>query len=202
MTNTRAIWLRSGAFLTPLLSPHLRLFNLTGHWPLFPRHLPPEPPSAGTSGVRSCADLPPLAIAGEPIAEFPMNSRVLFCIFVHFRLPPPVHGASGSRAPAQRLPKIERGPIMATKPSLIYHRRVDSDGQIAPFLENHSLPTVPCHRPLVVMSRSARGDRRRGRSVCQFVGSESQCLSFLFLSFPVASVKIGSSSLVFGHCNF
>ncbi len=61
---------------------------------------------------------------------------------------------------------------------------------------------VPRLKCLVVMSRRARGDRRRGRSVCQLVGSESQCLSFPFLSFPVASVKMGSSSLVFGHCNF
>src|SRR5271165_4047227 len=37
--------------------------------------------------------------------RLPMNSRVPLCIFVHFRLPPPVHGASGSRAPAQRLYK-------------------------------------------------------------------------------------------------
>ena len=70
------------------------------------------------------------------------------------------------------LPKIERGPIMATKPYLILHRRDDSDGQIARFLENDSPPTVPCHRLLVVMPRRAMGDRRRGRSVCQLVGSE------------------------------
>src|SRR5208337_1008141 len=35
----------------------------TDHWPLFSRHSPPEPPPAGTSGVRSCADLAPLATA-------------------------------------------------------------------------------------------------------------------------------------------
>ncbi len=69
---------------------------------------------------------------------------------------------------------------MATKPYLIIHRRGDSDGQIAPFLEAHSPPTVPCHRTLVVMPRRARGDRRRGRSLCQLVGSEYQCLSLRF----------------------
>ena len=132
-------------------------------------HLPPS--VHGASGSRA------------PAQRFPMNSRVLFCIFVHFHLPPPVHGASGSRAPAQRLPKIERGPIMATKPYLIFliiHRRGDSDGQIAPFLEAHSPPAVPCHRPLVVMSSRARSDRRRGRSLCQLVGSEKQCQSCFF----------------------
>ena len=34
-----------------------------------------------------------------------MNSRALFCNFVHFHLPSPVHGASGSRAPAQEVVK-------------------------------------------------------------------------------------------------
>ena len=42
--------------------------------------------------------------------------------------------------------------------------------------------------------------RRRRLTVRAY--PDSQCLSFLFLSFPVASVKMGSSSLVFGHCNF
>ena len=40
--------------------------------------------------------------------------------------------------------------------------------------------TVPCHRPLVVMSRRARSDRRGGRLLCQLVGSEKQCLSCFF----------------------
>ncbi len=171
-TNTRAIWLRFGAFLTPLLSPHLRLFNLTGHWPLFPRHLPPEPPSAGTSGVRSCADLPPLAIAGEPTAEFPMNSRVLFCIFVHFRLPPPVHGASGSRAPAQRLPKTELGPISTSAPSIsLFTEPGDSCGQINPFSPTRRRPTVD-------YSLVAGGAQRHQFQACLPYGHHAQCRSF------------------------
>ncbi len=40
--------------------------------------------------------------------EFPMNSRALFYNFVHFHLPPPVHGASGNREPARRLSKTLR----------------------------------------------------------------------------------------------
>jgi len=44
--------------------------------------------------------------------SFPRNSRVQFCIFVHFRLPPPVHGASGSRAPAERLYKTNFSPTL------------------------------------------------------------------------------------------
>src|SRR5208337_1283591 len=58
----RANWLRFGAFL----SPPTRALRL---------HLPPaichysEPPTAGTSGVASCADTPPLAIAGKPIGR-------------------------------------------------------------------------------------------------------------------------------------
>jgi len=35
--------------------------------------------------------------------SFPMDFRVLFCICVHYPMSPPVHGASGSRIPAQRL---------------------------------------------------------------------------------------------------
>ena len=170
--NTRAIWLRSGAFLTPLLSPNLPLFNLTGHWPLFPRHLPPEPPSAGTSGVRSCADLPPLAIAGEPTAEFPMNSRVLFCIFVHFRLPTPVHGASGSRAPAQRLPKTELGPISTSAPSISFFTEPgDSCGQINPFSPTRRHPTID-------YSLVAGDAQRHQLQACLPHGHHAQCLFF------------------------
>ena len=96
----------------------------TGHCPLPTGH---PPPTAGPA-VASRAQTFPRWLLPLTHRRIPMNSRILFCIFVHFRLPPPVHGASGSRAPAQRLPKIERGPIMATKPSLIFHRRDDSDG--------------------------------------------------------------------------
>ena len=44
--------------------------------------------------------------------RLPMNSRVPLCIFVHFRLPPPVHGASGSRAAAPRLYKTNLSPVL------------------------------------------------------------------------------------------
>ena len=82
--------------------------------------------------------------------------------------------------------KDRTGPIMATRPYLLIHQRGDSDGQIARFLESNSPPTVPCLRPLVVISRRARSDRRRGLSVCQLVGSEQQCPSLLFsLSSPL-----------------
>src|SRR5271166_5993646 len=41
-----------------------------------------------------------------------MNSRVSFCVFVHFYLPPPVPGASGSRTPARRLYKTNFSPVV------------------------------------------------------------------------------------------
>ena len=44
--------------------------------------------------------------------SFPMNSRVLFCFSVHLRLSPPVHGASGSRAPARGLYKTNFSPVL------------------------------------------------------------------------------------------
>src|SRR5208337_1609182 len=55
-TNTRAIWLCFGAFLSPPAS------SLQFHWPLATDHHSPVPrstPHAGTSGVRSCVDPPP-----------------------------------------------------------------------------------------------------------------------------------------------
>jgi hypothetical protein len=61
-----------------------------------------------------------------------------------------------------RIPKTERGPISPTKPSLILHRRGDSDGQITPFLETHPLSHVIRHRPLIVLSLVASGSRRPG----------------------------------------
>ena len=62
--------------------------------------------------LRSRARRSALAARGPAsLNEFPMNSRVLFYIFVHFRLPPPVHGAAGSWATAQRLSKfVHTGP--------------------------------------------------------------------------------------------
>ena len=175
--NTRAIWLRSSAFLTPLLSPNLPLFNLTGHWPLFPRHLPPEPPSAGTSGVRSCADLPSLAIAGEPTAEFPMNSRVLFCIFVHFRLPPPVHGASGSRAPAQRLPKTELGPISTSTPLSHY-----SPNQAIPAGKSIHSPLLAAAQPLTILSWPEALNATSSRRACRMAITRNTS-PFMFVSY-------------------
>ena len=57
VTNARSIWLRFGAFL----SPPARFLRI--HWPLYfpPRSRPTL--HAPTSGVRSCADPPPLATA-------------------------------------------------------------------------------------------------------------------------------------------
>ena len=71
--------------------------------------------SRPTSGIRSCRKPSPASYCLTPTAEFPMNSRGLFCIFVHFRLQP-VHGPSVSRAPAQWLAKTERGPILRSGP--------------------------------------------------------------------------------------
>ena len=53
---------------------------------------------------RTDAERHPSASATRGLAshtEFPMNSRALSCNFVHFHPPPPVHGASGSRALAE-----------------------------------------------------------------------------------------------------
>ncbi len=62
--------------------------------------------------------------------RIPTNSRVLFRVFVHFRLPPPVHGASGSRAPAHRLTRNERGPIRPIRTSIsLFTERRSSCGQ-------------------------------------------------------------------------
>ncbi len=44
----------------------------TSHSPLAPRSTPHAPPSAGTSGVRSCADPPPLATL-TPTAALPRD---------------------------------------------------------------------------------------------------------------------------------
>ncbi len=77
------------------------------------------------------------------IAILPMNYRVSFCIFVHFYLPPPVHEASGIRAPAQRLPKTERALISTSGPSIsLFTEPGDSCGQINPFLPTRRRPTV------------------------------------------------------------
>ena len=62
----------------------------------------------------SIFDCPLLCWLGQRIGKlsedtlrwFSRNSRVLFCICVHFRLPPTVHGPSGSRAPARRLTRF------------------------------------------------------------------------------------------------
>jgi hypothetical protein len=59
-TNDRAIWLCFGAFLSPP-APCLRLHRPQAtipplHAPRSTLHARPAPPSAGTSGVRSCGD--------------------------------------------------------------------------------------------------------------------------------------------------
>ena len=59
-----------GAFLSPPAPP----FGFTDDWPLSSRPTLHAPPSAGTSGVRSCADLPPLATL-TPIAALPKTER-------------------------------------------------------------------------------------------------------------------------------
>ena|SRR5208337_2654035 len=66
-TNTRAIWLRSCAFLTPLLSPPIRSLQFhwptaTGYRPLFSRHspLPPRSPPSQRAQVMHSVDPPPL----------------------------------------------------------------------------------------------------------------------------------------------
>jgi hypothetical protein len=66
-TNTRAIWLRSDAFLSPT-APSLQI-----HCSLATGRSPPEPPSAGTSEVRSCADLPRLL--SDTVPALPTTER-------------------------------------------------------------------------------------------------------------------------------
>jgi hypothetical protein len=76
MINTTSNWLRFGAFLS-LSGPSLRI-----HWLLTTVHVPlaailslhalrPTSSSAGTSGVRSCANSPPLATT----CHRPLNSQ-------------------------------------------------------------------------------------------------------------------------------
>ncbi len=66
-TNTRAIWLCSDAFLSPT-APSLQI-----HCSLATGRSPPEPPSAGTSEVRSCADLPRLL--SDTVPALPKTER-------------------------------------------------------------------------------------------------------------------------------
>jgi len=74
MTNTRAIWLCFGAFLSPPASSLQFHWSLaTGYWPPFSR----PTPHAETSGFRSCADPPPLATAWHqpPICQRANRAR-------------------------------------------------------------------------------------------------------------------------------
>ena len=62
------------------------------------------------------------------------HTSIYHCQFTGF-------GEPGTGA---EMPKIECGPIMATKLYLIIHRRGDSDGEIAPF----SRSSFPANRSL------------------------------------------------------
>ena len=80
-TNTRAIWLCFGAFLSPPV-PSLRIQRplATGHCSRATDHHSPVPRStrhAGTSGFRSCADPSPLATAWrrQPDWQSPDRAR-------------------------------------------------------------------------------------------------------------------------------
>src|SRR5271157_1625510 len=100
------------------------LYHFSRHSPLatssrFTGHRPqatiPTPHAPRTSICRYqrgqvVRRLSPTGYCLTPTADFPMNSVVLICTCIHYRLPPPVHGPSGSRAPARRLAKTERGP--------------------------------------------------------------------------------------------
>ncbi len=79
MTNTTSNWLCFCSFLSSTV-PSLRIHwplttgycsRATGHYPLATR---PTPPSAGTSGVRSCANPPPLASL-SPTVGLPKTER-------------------------------------------------------------------------------------------------------------------------------
>src|SRR5271157_1399229 len=74
-----------------------------GESPVLPLHA-----ARPTSGGQKVRNPTPAGYCHLPTSEFPMNSRVVFCISVHFRLPLPVQGPSGSRAPARTLPKTFR----------------------------------------------------------------------------------------------
>jgi hypothetical protein len=68
MTNTRANWVRFGAFRSPPVACrrlHCRLATILS---------PHAPPSSGARGVRSCADPPRLATL-TPTAELPQTER-------------------------------------------------------------------------------------------------------------------------------
>jgi hypothetical protein len=154
--------------------------SLHFHWPLATILSPaPHAPRAAvrqTSGVRSCVDPSPLATAGEPTAEFPMNSRVSFCIFVHFCLPPPVHGASGSQAPAQRLPRTERDPISTSGPSLSFFTEPgDSCGQII------RSPPLASAQPLTILACPEALDATRSRRACRMAINRNARPFLLFM---------------------
>ena len=75
--------------------------------------------------------------------------KISFCIFVHFRRPSQVHGASGSRAPAKRLPTIQRGPTLPTRPaSSACDRPADSREQVIPFVPIRYSPLATIPHPL------------------------------------------------------
>jgi len=110
---------------SPLASLHSQL--ATTHWPLPVPHSPLAP-----SDYPLCSRSTPHAAPNRPPHQ---RGRVM-------RRPSP---AGYCHPTIPELPKTDRGPISPTKPSLIFHRPGDSDGQIAPFPETHSPPPViPC----------------------------------------------------------
>ena len=86
---------------------HLSAF--TGHWPLFSRHapLPPTPPSAATSGVRSCKTLSP-GYCLTPTAELSKSERA------RSRRAGPL----SDYAPNQAIPADKINPFLSHSPPL------------------------------------------------------------------------------------
>ena len=107
--------------------------------------------------------LSPTGYCLTPTADFPMNSVVLICTCMHYRLPPPVHGPSGSRAPARRLAKTERGPSSMSDPSTLSM----SPNQATLAEKSVRFSSLAAAQPLNILSRpetlNASGSRRACR---------------------------------------
>jgi hypothetical protein len=95
---------------------------------------------------------------------------------------PSLRSALATRHLRPRIEKEQSGPILPRKPSLIFHRRGDFDGQITPFLETHrsSSLAIRCS-PTHCRLSSGQAGRGQERSDDLTVEPQAQCMS----SFPL-----------------